>query len=244
MVAPVLAHAPNPSPVTPVHRDEAAYEYDDSLGDRVTAWVDRARGQPLMWTYALLGILAVITIYLGIALALLVLPPDVTGQPEPKRNFTDVTEAAGLKGMSGGTAAWCDYDNDGRIDLYVTNVGSNQLYRNAGRGRFTEVPQAGGADPDLWSTGCAFLDVDRDGDLDLFDKAPDQVAIAVVTVCGGVEIDDMEIVDTLLHPVLGAADRIVVQRYRVVQSTTGEPDRQPTENVHAGIEIHSPTLLS
>jgi len=61
-----------------------------------------------------------------------------------------------------------DYDNDGLIDLYVTNVGPNVLYRNMGHGRFSDVPNAGGADSALWSTSCAFLDVDRDGKLDLF----------------------------------------------------------------------------
>ena len=61
-----------------------------------------------------------------------------------------------------------DYDNDDLIDLYVTSVGANALYRNTGKGRFAEVPNAGGADSALWSTSCAFLDIDRDGDLDLF----------------------------------------------------------------------------
>lgn len=83
--------------------------------------------------------------------------------------FEDVTARSGIQhrayGM-GGCAG--DYDNDGLIDLYVTNVGPNTLYRNAGQGRFTEVPGAGGADTAMWSTSCAFLDFDRDGDLDLF----------------------------------------------------------------------------
>ena len=83
--------------------------------------------------------------------------------------FEDVTGASGIRhrdyGM--GTCAG-DYDNDGLIDVYVTNVGANLLYRNTGRGRFAEVPNAGGANPNLWSTSCAFLDIDRDGDLDLF----------------------------------------------------------------------------
>jgi enediyne biosynthesis protein E4 len=84
-------------------------------------------------------------------------------------SFEDVTAASGIRhreyGM--GTCAG-DYDNDGLIDVYVTNVGANLLYRNTGRGRFAEVPNAGGANPNLWSTSCAFLDIDRDGDLDLF----------------------------------------------------------------------------
>jgi hypothetical protein len=83
--------------------------------------------------------------------------------------FEDVTVASGIRHREYGMGACAgDYDNDGLIDLYVTNVGSNQLYRNAGNGRFTEVPDAGGANPNLWSTSCAFLDIDRDGDLDLF----------------------------------------------------------------------------
>ena len=84
-------------------------------------------------------------------------------------SFEDVTAASGIRHREYGMGACAgDYDNDGLIDLYVTNVGSNQLYHNAGHGRFTEVPNAGGANPNLWSTSCAFLDIDRDGDLDLF----------------------------------------------------------------------------
>jgi hypothetical protein len=83
--------------------------------------------------------------------------------------FEDVTGTSGIRHRGYGMGACAgDYDNDGLIDLYLTNVGSNLLYRNTGRGRFTEVPNAGGANPNLWSTSCAFLDIDRDGDLDLF----------------------------------------------------------------------------
>jgi hypothetical protein len=83
--------------------------------------------------------------------------------------FEDVTAASGIRHRDYGMGACAgDYDNDGLIDLYVTNVGPNLLYRNTGHGRFSEVPNAGGADSSLWSTSCAFLDIDRDGDLDLF----------------------------------------------------------------------------
>src|SRR5262245_17950179 len=83
--------------------------------------------------------------------------------------FEDVTARSGIQHRDYGMGACAgDYENDGLIDLYVTNVGSNRLYHNAGRGRFTEVPNAGGANPNQWSTSCAFLDVDRDGYLDLF----------------------------------------------------------------------------
>ena len=83
--------------------------------------------------------------------------------------FEDVTGVSGIRHRSYGMGACAgDIDNDGLIDLYITNVGPNVLYRNAGGGRFTEVPKAGGADQALWSTSCAMVDVDRDGALDLF----------------------------------------------------------------------------
>ena len=83
--------------------------------------------------------------------------------------FEDVTAASniGHRGFGMGACAG-DIDNDGLIDLYITNVGPNALYRNTGNGKFEEVPKAGGADSSLWSTSCAFVDFDRDGDLDLF----------------------------------------------------------------------------
>jgi hypothetical protein len=61
-----------------------------------------------------------------------------------------------------------DVDGDGRTDLYVTNYGPNALYRNAGNGAFTDITRTAQVGLDGWSTSCAFVDVDRDGDLDLF----------------------------------------------------------------------------
>ena len=83
--------------------------------------------------------------------------------------FEDVTDASNIRHRDYGMGACAgDVDNDGLIDLYITNLGPNALYRNTGGGRFTEVPNAGGANTALWSTSCAFVDIDRDGDLDLF----------------------------------------------------------------------------
>ena len=83
--------------------------------------------------------------------------------------FEDVTAASGIRHRAYGMGACAgDVDNDGLIDLYVTNVGPNVLYRNTGGGRFTEIPNAGGAAGEKWSTSCAFADFDRDGSLDLF----------------------------------------------------------------------------
>ena len=60
-----------------------------------------------------------------------------------------------------------DYDNDGDLDLYLTNYGPNLLYRNSGDATFT-LMKGMGAEDSRWTTSAAFLDYDRDGDLDLF----------------------------------------------------------------------------
>ena len=61
-----------------------------------------------------------------------------------------------------------DVDDDGWVDLYVTNFGPNVLYRNGGDGAFIDVTTQAAVGSPRWSASCAFLDVDRDGDLDLF----------------------------------------------------------------------------
>jgi enediyne biosynthesis protein E4 len=84
--------------------------------------------------------------------------------------FTDVTEKAGLARTGWGQGVCVgDYDNDGWEDLYVTYYGKNVLYRNNGNGTFTDVSdKAGvGGSGKAWGTGCAFVDYDRDGRLDL-----------------------------------------------------------------------------
>jgi enediyne biosynthesis protein E4 len=83
--------------------------------------------------------------------------------------FTDVTKESGIKAFGYGMgAATGDYNNDGWIDLYVTNLGSNQLWRNNGNGTFTDVTKATKSDDSRWSTSATFLDYDKDGRLDLF----------------------------------------------------------------------------
>ncbi|MBZ5663731.1 MAG: CRTAC1 family protein [Acidobacteriia bacterium] len=84
--------------------------------------------------------------------------------------FTDVTHAAGLDFTGWGQGACVgDYDNDGFDDLYVTYYGKNRLYHNEGKGTFKEVATSAGVagDGTAWGTGCAFVDYDRDGKLDL-----------------------------------------------------------------------------
>src|SRR5246127_5286896 len=84
--------------------------------------------------------------------------------------FSDVTRQAGLADASGWGQGACvgDYDNDGWEDLYVTYYGKNRLYHNE-HGIFREVGEASGTSGSgkAWGTGCAFVDYDRDGLLDL-----------------------------------------------------------------------------
>jgi enediyne biosynthesis protein E4 len=85
--------------------------------------------------------------------------------------FTDVTEAAGLAKAGWGNGACVgDIDNDGDEDLFVTYWGPNALYLNSGKGTFEEAAARLGVagPPKEWSSGCTFLDYDRDGRLDLF----------------------------------------------------------------------------
>ena len=88
---------------------------------------------------------------------------------EGRLRFADVTRQAGVGAEGYGMgAAVGDYDNDGNLDLYVTNFGPNVLYRNNGNDSFTDVTAQAGVDDVRWSAGAAFLDYDLDGDLDLF----------------------------------------------------------------------------
>lgn len=85
--------------------------------------------------------------------------------------FSDVSGRAGIarSGWGNGVCAG-DIDNDGLLDLYVTYWGLNSLFRNLGDGKFEDVARSAGVagDPGEWTTGCTFLDYDRDGKLDLF----------------------------------------------------------------------------
>jgi hypothetical protein len=84
--------------------------------------------------------------------------------------FTDVAASAGVLNEGFGKGSdWGDYDNDGDLDLYVSNLGQpNRLYRNNGDGTFTDVaPQLGVTEP-IHSFACWWWDYDNDGRLDLF----------------------------------------------------------------------------
>src|SRR5580698_522528 len=100
--------------------------------------------------------------------------------PEPPTNhlflnnhdgtFTDVTAKAGLISTGWGQGVCLgDYDNDGFDDIFVTGYGANRLFHNQGNGTFREVARQSGVagSGKEWGTGCAFIDYDRDGKLDL-----------------------------------------------------------------------------
>ena len=84
-------------------------------------------------------------------------------------HFTDVTDTSGIdaRGYGMGVATG-DYNNDGCIDLYLTNFGSNQLFRNNCNGTFTDVSKQSGTESRGWSVSASFVDYDQDGWLDLF----------------------------------------------------------------------------
>ena len=83
--------------------------------------------------------------------------------------FANVTTGSGLDVelyAMGGAAA--DYDNDGRVDVYITALGGNHLFRNIGGGKFSDVTRQSGTSAGGFSTGALWLDYDNDGKLDLF----------------------------------------------------------------------------
>jgi hypothetical protein len=102
-------------------------------------------------------------------------PPEATNRLYKNNRdgtFTDVTEKAGLKaaGWANGVCIG-DYNNDGFDDIFCTYFGQNRLYRNNGNGTFTDVTRQAGlgqSGPARWGAGCAFIDYNRDGHLDLF----------------------------------------------------------------------------
>ena len=105
--------------------------------------------------------------------------PGVVGKEKPSSHlfhnnrdgtFTDVTRGSGLEETFWGQGACVgDYDNDGLPDLFVTAYGRNRLFHNEGKGRFKEVAESAGVagTGKEWGTGCAFVDYDRDGKLDI-----------------------------------------------------------------------------
>ena len=100
--------------------------------------------------------------------------------------FTDVTDASGIvAGHYGMGVAAADVDNDGWVDLYLTNFGSNQLFHNNGDGTLTDVSETSGVDDTGWGVSASFFDYDRDGWLDLYVGNYANYTIEADTRCPG-----------------------------------------------------------
>ena len=84
--------------------------------------------------------------------------------------FVDVAHEAGVSAAAdfGSGAVFGDYDNDGRLDLFVANIGANRLFRNLGDGRFEDVTAFTGLGDEGYSQSAAWGDYDNDGWLDLY----------------------------------------------------------------------------
>ncbi|HKY45631.1 MAG TPA: VCBS repeat-containing protein, partial [Pyrinomonadaceae bacterium] len=81
-----------------------------------------------------------------------------------KLRFSDVTEKSRIRATGYGMGvATGDINNDGKPDLYITNLGSNQMYLNKGDGTFDDVTKSSATDDPRWSTSASFVDYDRDG---------------------------------------------------------------------------------
>ncbi len=116
--------------------------------------------------------------------------------------FADVTAQAGVDGkgvFSSGCSA-ADYDNDGRVDLYVLNYQGNILYHNNGDGTFTDVTEKSGLRDGHWSLSAVWFDYNNDGLLDVY-------------VCNYLKYDDGKFRD--FYPAQG---------YPGPLSYSGEPD--------------------
>jgi hypothetical protein len=102
---------------------------------------------------------------------------------QPDGRFRDVSAGSGLDvaGYGMGVAVG-DFNNDGFVDVYLSQYGGGRLFRNCGNGTFEDVTRAAGVEQPCWGTSCCFCDCDRDGWLDLV--VVNYVGYDPATVCG------------------------------------------------------------
>ena len=101
--------------------------------------------------------------------------------------FEDVSAGSGIAHTDYGLGACAaDYDNDGRVDLYITTAGPGTLHHNNGNGAFTDTTRSAGVGSSRLGTSCAFADVDNDGDVDLF--VANYVDLTLERPCGDTRV--------------------------------------------------------
>jgi hypothetical protein len=101
-----------------------------------------------------------------------------------KLTFTDVTEQSGIVATGYGMGVIAgDVNNDGWLDLYLCNLGANNLYLNNGNATFTDITRKAAVDDPRWSTSAAFVDYNRDGWLDLMVVNYAQFTVAGSPAC-------------------------------------------------------------
>ncbi len=155
----------------------------NSAGTR-EPFIVQTGGGVALWDYNNDGLLDIFAVQGGPLPGASELPGAYSTQNVLYRNngdgtFADVTREAGLAGPTGygqGVSV-ADYNNDGWLDLYITAIGGNHLFRNNGDGTFTDVTEEAGVADRLipgikahptWPTSSAWADYDNDGYLDLF----------------------------------------------------------------------------
>ena len=95
------------------------------------------------------------------------------GPPASAAHFVDSTESAGIATESARSAGWADYDNDGCVDLLVTQAGPPRLFRNNCNGGFTDATAHSGIEGPAAGMGVSWADYDGDGDLDVYIASTD-----------------------------------------------------------------------
>lgn len=173
--------------------------------------------------------------------------PNALYRNDGSGRFTDISYRLGTDTLVSYGVCIADLDNDGWLDLFITNVGTNRFYRNNGDGTFTDRTFAYDLQSDGYHTGAAAADVDDDGDLDLYSCAyingesklfinlADDSASVRITVTGTRSNRDAVGAIVRLFAEGRGGDRSAVLQYREITSGSGYSSHDPLQ-VHFGVD--------